>query len=70
MSHIGWGGEQKITVEKPSLTALRVSLKGKTQRGQYQLAVDLGCYKCYQSQTPDDVPAFSLFPEGGRHEVC
>ena len=28
--------------------------------------VDLGRYKWYQSQTPDDVPAFSLFPEGGK----
>ena len=32
--------------------------------------MDLGRYKWYQSQTPDDVPAFSLFPEGGRHEAC
>ena len=41
------------------------SPKGKAQRGQYLLAVDLGRYKWYQSQTPDDVPAFSMFPEGG-----
>ena len=29
------------------------------------LAVDLGRYKWYQIQVLDDVPAFSLFPEGG-----
>ena len=28
--------------------------------------MDLGHYKWYQSQTPDDVPAFSLFLEGGE----
>ena len=71
MSHIGWGGEQ-ITLYKGVETfhqtrfkALRGSPKGKAQRGQYLLAVDLGRYKWYQSQSPDDVPAFSLFPEGG-----
>ena len=31
----------------------------------------LGYYKWYQSQTPDDVSNFSLFPKRGRHEaVC
>ena len=78
MSHIGWGGEQ-TTIYKGVETfpkqmrfkALKGSPKGKTQRGQYLLAVDLGRYKWYQSQTPNDVPAFSLFPKGGRHEaVC
>ena len=43
--------------------ALRGSPKGKAQRGQYLLAVDLGRYKWYQSQTPDDVQAFSLNSE-------
>ena len=51
--------------------ALKGSVKGKAQRRQYLLAMDLGRYKWYQSQTLDDVSAFSLFPEGGRHEaVC
>ena len=27
--------------------------------------MDLGRYKWYQSQTSDNVPTFSLFPEGG-----
>ena len=35
------------------------------QGGQYLLAVDLGCYKWYQSQTPDSVPATTLKPQGG-----
>ena len=41
--------------------------KGKAQRRQYLLAVDLGRCKWHQSRTPDDVSAFSLFPEEGRH---
>ena len=45
--------------------SLRGSLKGKAQRGRYLITVDLGRYKWYQSQIPDDVPAFSLFFEGG-----
>ena len=49
---------------------LRGSPKGKAQRGQYLLAVDLGRYKWYQSQTPDDVPTFSLFPEGVDTRRC
>ena len=78
MSHIGWGGEQTTVykVWKPSpipyqtrFKALRGSPKGKAQRGQYLLAVDLGRYKWYQSQTPDNVPAFSPFPERRRHEA-
>ena len=44
--------------------ALRGSPKGKTQIGQYLLAVDLGRYKWYQSQTSDELLAFSLFPKG------
>ena len=48
------------------LKTLRESPKGKAQRGQYLLAVDLGRYKWYQSQTPDDVAARRLFPEGGQ----
>ena len=51
MSHIGWGGEQ-ITIYKgvetfPQQThfkALRESPRGKAQRGQYLLAMDLGPY--------------------------
>ena len=50
------------------LKTLRGSPKGK-ERGQYLLAVGLGRYKWYQSQTPGDVPARRLFPEGGRHDV-
>ena len=45
---------------------LKGSPKGKVQGGQYLLVVGLGSYKWYQSQTPDDVLAFSLFPEGGQ----
>ena len=44
---------------------LRGCPKGKAQREQYLLAVELRDYKWYQSQTPDDVSAFSLFPEEG-----
>ena len=47
------------------LKTLRGSSKGKTQRGQYLLAVDLGCYKSYQSQRSGHVPARRLSPEGG-----
>ena len=73
MFHIGWGGEQ-TTIYKgvetfPQQTrfkALSGSPKGKVQRGQCLLAVDLGHYKWYQSQSPDDVSAFSLFLEGGQ----
>ena len=62
-SYIGWGGEQ-TTIYK-GVETLRGSQKGKTQRRQYLLVVDLDRYKWYQSQTPDDVSAFLLFPEGG-----
>ena len=69
--HVGWGGEQNTLYKEvetfPQQTrfkALRGSPKRKAQRGQYLLAVDLGRYKWYQNQTPDDVLAFSLFPEG------
>ena len=50
--------------------ALSRSPKWKVQRGQYLLAVDLGCYKWYQSQTPDDVSAFSVFPQGVDMRRC
>ena len=45
MSHIDWGGEQ-TTIYKgvETFKALRGSLKGKAQRGQYLLAVDLDRY--------------------------
>ena len=64
------------------LKALRESPKEKVQKGQYQLAVDLGCYKWYQSQTPDNVrqcvillavlkvSSFSLFPRGVDTRRC
>ena len=47
-SHIGWGGEQ-TTIYKdvetfPRFKALRGSPKGKAQRRQYLLAVDLSRY--------------------------
>ena len=59
-----------IRVRKPLpsrrvLKTLRRSPKGKAQRGQYLLAVGLGCYKWYQSQTQGGVPARTLSPEGG-----
>ena len=50
-SHIGWKGERNILnkVWKPLpsrrvLKTLRGSTKRKAQRGQYLLAVGLGCY--------------------------
>ena len=53
---------------KPLLEGNR---KGKAQRGQYLLAVDLGSYKWYQSQALGDAPARRLNPEvgwiGGSH---
>ena len=68
MSHVGSRGEETTIykgVETMRFKDLRESLKGKAQRGQYLLTVDLGCHKWYQRQTLDDVPAFLLFPEGG-----
>ena len=47
------------------LKTLRGSLKGNAERGQYLLAVSLGCYKWYQRQTPGDVPAKRLSLERG-----
>ena len=44
------------------LKTLKGSLKVKTQRGQYLLAVDLSCYLWYQSQTPGGVPTRTLGP--------
>ena len=48
MSHIGWGGEQNTLYKgvetfpwQTRFKALRGSLKGKAQRGQYLIAVDL-----------------------------
>ena len=51
-SHIGWGGERNIfykCVETSPrvLKTLRVSLKGKAQRGQCLLAVGLGRYSTF-----------------------
>ena len=37
---------------------------GKSQSRQYLLSMDLGCYKWYQSQTPDGVPAMTKFSRG------
>ena len=51
--------------EQMHFKVLKGSSKGKVQGGQYLLLVGLDSYKWYQSQTPDDVPAISLFPEGG-----
>ena len=34
-------------------------------KGQYMLAVGLGCYKWYQSQTPSGVPVRTLGSKGG-----
>jgi len=52
MSHIDWGGEQTIIhkgvetfLQHTRFKALRANPKGKVQRGQYLLAVDLGRYK-------------------------
>ena len=42
------------------LKTLSGSSKGEAQRGQYLLAVGLGRYKWYQSQTPSGVPARTL----------
>ena len=47
------------------LKTLRGSQKEKAQRGQCLLVVGLGYFKWYQSQTPGDVPARRLIPEGG-----
>ena len=56
-SHIGWRGERNISykgvetsLEQTRFKTLRGSPGGKAQRGQYLLAVDLDCYKWYQSQ--------------------
>ena len=57
-SHIGWRGERNIPykgvetlLSKRILKTLWGSLNEKTQRGQYMLAVGLGCYRiqisCY-----------------------
>ena len=71
-SHIGWGGERIIFYKGvkaplPSRRVLRIlmgSPKGKVQRGQYLLAVELDCYKWYQSQTPGNVLENWLSPKG------
>ena len=47
------------------LKTLKGSPKGKAQRGQYLLAVSLGRYKRYQSQTPGDLTTRRLNPKGG-----
>ena len=48
------------------LRTLRGSPKGKAQGGQHQLAVGLGCYKRYQSQSPGSMPVRTLGPQEGR----
>ena len=55
----------KPLLRRHILKTLRGSSKGKVQRGQYLLAVGLGGYKWYQSQTSGDVPVRRLSPEGG-----
>ena len=47
------------------LKTLRGNTKGKTQRGQYLLAVSLGCYKWYQSQTTGGGKRGRWAPKGG-----
>ena len=44
-------------------------MKVKAQRGQYLLAVGVGRYNWYQSQTLGDMPVWRLFSKGGRHEA-
>ena len=46
------------------LKTSRGSPREKVQTGQYLLAVNLGCYKWYQKQTPGNVPTGRLSPEG------
>ena len=53
----------KPLLNRRVLKTLRGSSKGEAQRGQYLLAVGLGCYKWYQSQTLGDVPMRKLSPE-------
>ena len=68
MSNVSCGGKQTIIykgVETFRFKAWGESLKRRVERGQYLLVVDLSRYEWYQNQTPDDVSAFSLFPEGG-----
>ena len=50
-----WLGGEQITLYKGV----------KAQREQYLLAVDLGRYEWYQSQSPDGVPVRTLGPKGG-----
>ena len=53
---------------KRTISASGGSEKGKSKKDN---VVDLSCYKWYQSETPNDVSAFSLFPKRGRHKaVC
>ena len=58
-----------IRVWKPLPNGRVLNPWGEVQRGQYLLAVGLGHYKWYKSQTPDYVPMRRLFLKGGRHEV-
>ena len=64
-----WLGREQNTIYKgcgnPHFKALKGSPKGKAQRGQYLLEVDLDRYKWNQSQTRGDVPVRTLGPEGG-----
>jgi len=50
-SHIGWRGKRSIAYKgvetspyQTCFKTLKGSTEGKAQRGQYLLAVDLGCY--------------------------
>ena len=61
----------KLLPNKRVSKILRGSSKGKAQRGQYLLVVDLGCYKWYKNQTPGDVLVEGWAPKEGGHEaVC
>ena len=50
-----------------------INLEGKPERESSKRTIPasggLGLYKLYQRQTPSDVRARRLFPEGGRHEA-
>ena len=66
-SHIGTRGEQNIpfkdvetSLQYTRFKNLERKSKGKTQKGQYLLAVSLSYYKWYQSQTLDGVPMKTL----------
>ena len=54
---------------KTCFKTLRENSEGKVQREQYLLAVGLGCYKWYQSQSLSGVPARTLGLKGVDCEI-